>query len=93
MTFGYLRVYISSIYKSTPQIVLDNFGQWLARIKIENDPESRWLSLDHTKNKLSEKVWIVKICACLTDLVKCLRMTSIISNLKVYHFADVFPMG
>ena len=33
--------------QNTPQIVFDNFGQW-AKIKIENDPESRF-SLEHIK--------------------------------------------
>ena len=52
---NYIYIYIQGgRQKSTPQIVSDNFEQWTARIKIENDLQSRRLRLKHIKQQI---VW------------------------------------
>ena len=41
--------YIQGVLQKNSQIVIDNFQQWTARIKIKNDKESTALNLNHTK--------------------------------------------
>ena len=88
-----MEIYTGWSKKSIPQILFDNYEQWIAKIKIEKNAESRTLSLKHIKKANCLKTYeFVKIRASLTDLVKCVRIFSIISNSKVCNFTDIVAM-
>ena len=48
--------------ESNRQIVFDNLQEWTARIRIENDSESRRLILKHTKNQITWKSMRKSMC-------------------------------